>query len=242
MNDSERYRLMLGDCLERMREMPDGSIDAVITDPPFFCPATHYQTRVRHFRKWSDMTVLTHWWGMMCGEFFRILKPEGHCLTFCNADSFAAFYPAMFPYWERLTSLIWDKQHIGMGRVWRHQHELIIAARNSCAYELKNGRAQSDVIRCPVTPSADRDHPVQKPAAVLRLLVEATCPPDGTVLDPFMGSGTTGEGAILAGCQFIGIEQDPEYHAIATARLQKACCESEKFAFNDSPEGEPNPK
>jgi adenine-specific DNA-methyltransferase len=55
--------------------------------------------------------------------------------------------------------------------------------------------------------------------SALQPLIEAFCPPGGLVLDPFAGSGSTGEAAFLAGRRFVGIELDPKYHAAAAARL-----------------------
>lgn len=62
-------------------------------------------------------------------------------------------------------------------------------------------------------------HPTQKPLDVLKPLIEYSCPPGGTVLDPFMGSGSTGVAALQLGRRFIGIELDPEYVALARERL-----------------------
>jgi site-specific DNA-methyltransferase (adenine-specific) len=65
-------------------------------------------------------------------------------------------------------------------------------------------------------------HPTVKPTALMRYLCRLVTPPGGIVLDPFMGSGSTGKAAILEGFQFIGIEREAEYVAIAKARIVKA--------------------
>lgn len=65
-------------------------------------------------------------------------------------------------------------------------------------------------------------HPCVKPVAVMRWLVRLSVPTGGIVLDPFMGSGTTGVAAVREGFHFVGIERDPEYLAIATARISAA--------------------
>ena len=73
----------------------------------------------------------------------------------------------------------------------------------------------------PHAPTADRNHhPTVKPVALMRYLIRLVTPPGGTVLDPFTGSGTTGIAATLEGFDFIGIEQDAEYLAIAEARIK----------------------
>jgi DNA modification methylase len=79
---------------------------------------------------------------------------------------------------------------------------------------------------CAKASKADRDadnkHPTVKPTALMRYLCRLVTPPGGIVLDPFMGSGSTGKAAILEGFQFIGIEREAEYVAIAKARIVKA--------------------
>ncbi len=66
-------------------------------------------------------------------------------------------------------------------------------------------------------------HPTVKPTDLMRYLCRLVTPPGGTVLDPFMGSGSTGKAAMLEGFNFIGIERDPEYVKIAEARIGAAC-------------------
>lgn len=67
--------------------------------------------------------------------------------------------------------------------------------------------------------SGNRLHPTQKPVAALTPLIEAFCPEDGLVLDPFCGSGSTLVAATDAGCDYLGIELDRTYHGIAARRL-----------------------
>ena len=78
---------------------------------------------------------------------------------------------------------------------------------------------------CAKASKADREgstHPTMKPTALMRYLCRLVTPPDGLVLDPFMGSGSTGKGALLEGFRFIGIEREAEYCEIARARLDHA--------------------
>jgi site-specific DNA-methyltransferase (adenine-specific) len=70
--------------------------------------------------------------------------------------------------------------------------------------------------------SAHNNHPTVKPTALMRYLCRLVTPPNGIVLDPFMGSGSTGKGAVLEGFSFIGIELDPEYFKIAEKRIASA--------------------
>jgi site-specific DNA-methyltransferase (adenine-specific) len=71
-------------------------------------------------------------------------------------------------------------------------------------------------------PKARNVHPCVKPTALMRYLCRLVTPPGGTVLDPFMGSGSTGKAAVLEGFSFIGIEREAEYVEIAKARIENA--------------------
>jgi site-specific DNA-methyltransferase (adenine-specific) len=69
---------------------------------------------------------------------------------------------------------------------------------------------------------ARNNHPTVKPTDLMRYLCRLVTPPGGTVLDPFMGSGSTGKAAILEGFRFIGVEREAEYFEIAKARIAAA--------------------
>ena len=73
--------------------------------------------------------------------------------------------------------------------------------------------------------SQQNKHPTVKPQRLMQHLVRMVTPPGGVVLDPFMGSGSTGVAALTEGCHFIGIELSPEYHGIADRRLSKRATE-----------------
>ena len=89
-----------------------------------------------------------------------------------------------------------------------------------------SGGSAARFFYCAKASKADRDegnmHPTVKPTALMRYLCKLVTPPAGTVLDPFMGSGSTGKAAVLEGFGFIGIEQDAEYIDIARARIAHA--------------------
>jgi len=75
----------------------------------------------------------------------------------------------------------------------------------------------------PRKPVAQRNiHPTVKPTDLMQYLCRLVTPPGGTVLDPFMGSGSTGKAAQMEGFRFIGCERDPDYFAIAKARIETA--------------------
>ena len=76
---------------------------------------------------------------------------------------------------------------------------------------------------------AGNTHATVKPTSLMRYLCRLITPPSGTIVDPFMGSGSTGRGAILEGFCFIGIEREPEYFAIAERRIARAAEQPDLF-------------
>ena len=219
--DEDGITIWHGDCREVLPLLNESSVDAIVTDPPFFMPATHYQSRVQWQRSWSDTSVLAAFWETIVDRSVRVLRETGHMLTFCNGDSYPVFYPEMYRRFDFLKCLVWDKEHFGMGRVWRNQHELLIAARWSSSVFRDDGKHRIDILRHRITPPRDRRHPVEKPMSLLADLIEPTVPIDGTVLDPFMGSGTTLEAAKRDGLQAIGIEGEERYCESAARRLSQ---------------------
>jgi site-specific DNA-methyltransferase (adenine-specific) len=88
-----------------------------------------------------------------------------------------------------------------------------LTERGSSGRNAVRGRMADDATH---GPKARNNHPTVKPTALMRYLCRLVTPPEGIVLDPFMGSGSTGKAALLEGFQFVGIERDPEYFKIAT--------------------------
>ena len=210
-----------GDAREILPAIPKDSVDAVLTDPPFFMPAVHYQSRIDWQRSWSDTSILATFWAAILDLVIPSIKPTGHFLTFCNGDSYPVFYPEMYRRFDSLKLLVWDKGRVGLGRIWRNQHELVIAARWNESRFVEDGLLRADIFRSTPTRSAKREHPVQKPYAVLSWLLKPCVPRGGTILDPFAGSGTILEAAASLGLKVIAIEGEERYCKIMAKCLNR---------------------
>jgi DNA modification methylase len=209
-----------GDCHEILSEIPAQSVDLLLTDPPFFMPAQHYASRSNWQRSWGDTSILARWWDGVIDQAIPAMRPTGHLLTFCDDESYPVFYPSLYRRFDTLASLVWNKGAIGMGSTWRHSHELIITARWSGS-KWTGGASRGDVLTVSAIPSASRLHPVDKPVDLLGLLIVPTTDPGDTVLDPFMGGGSTLVAAKLNGRKAIGIELEERYCEIAAQRLSQ---------------------
>ena len=99
------------------------------------------------------------------------------------------------------------------------------------------GASVLDGCQCPdrtfINPTRANHHPTVKPVDLMRYLVKLITPPEGVVLDPFMGSGSTGKGAVIEGFNFVGIEQDADYLDIARARIQWAGEQAVQLGIDD---------
>ena len=202
-----------GDCREVLPVL--GPVKTVITDPPYAVPTIIAQGR-NAFRSVGDLSVAE----AALGTFLRAVRmePGGRMFVFCDQTSYPVLFRVIYGWQERLGMglLVWDKGRIGMGREFRKSFELILHAWESKTAVFSDGVGRSDVLRASPVPLKRREHPSQKPVDLLtQLLVVCT----GTVLDPFMGSGSTLVAARSTGHKAIGIEIEERYCEIAAKRM-----------------------
>jgi site-specific DNA-methyltransferase (adenine-specific) len=200
------------DCLTALPQLPRASVDFILTDPPYI---TRYKSRDGRTVPNDDNA---DWLEPAFAEMYRVLKPDSFAVSFYgwpHADKFlTAYRKAGF---RVVGHLAFPKRYTSCTKYLRYQHE--------CAYLLAKGNPQqprdtiSDVI--PWTYSGNKLHPTQKPLSVLLPLVETFSPVSGVVLDPFSGSGSSLLAARMLKRDYIGIELDARYHAIAMRRLEE---------------------
>jgi DNA modification methylase len=200
-----------GDCRDVLRTLSSSSIDFVLTDPPYVGRYTSRDGRTIRNDNWN-------WLNPAFRELYRVLKRDTFFVCFygwAHADKFInAFRDAGFFIGGHLS---FPKQYVSGKRYLAYQHE--------AAYLLVKGRpgersyAMADVIEWRDFPKNEL-HPSQKPLSILNPLIEEFCPPGGTVLDPFAGSGSSLFAAKTLGRSYIGIELDAKYHALANKRLE----------------------
>lgn len=208
-----------GDALDVLATLPESSVDAVVTDPPYFQPASHYvptRTEGAARKTLADTSILQHFFSAFVSACARVLRNDGSLYVFCDGQSYPLAFTAMYPHVKRVRPIVWDKIVSFNGYTWRHQHELIAWGELEETRRIETG--DGDIIRCAAVPVGQRLHPAQKPVDVVSRLLEKTSV-DSLILDPFCGSGTTGIAALRTGRSFVGVELDPNYCAMAKARL-----------------------
>lgn len=230
-------RLIHGEALATLRGMPDASVDAVITDPPYCSGAISEASRTRapgqglrseNIRRFGwfvgdNMGTAGLAWLLrsVAVECRRIVRPSGSLLVFCDWRMLSHLAPAIESVGLRHQDVVvWDKGTFGLGNGFRRQHELIL--HFTFGQPKYHARDVGNVIRCPRVRADDRQHQTEKPVDLMSDLVRVTVPPGGVCLDPFAGSGTTGVACVLEGRGFVGIEQEEAYVEIARRRIDEA--------------------
>jgi len=229
---NDQCRIYNGDCLAVMSELEDDSVDVILTDPPYSSGARNSaslrnrgsmtRSTGKHGKKWFGCDNLSsHGFAMLIRlvmvEAFRVCKKDGHLFRFIDWRQWPVLAGVTEAAgWMLRSCITWDKEHFGMGNGFRQQSEFILHAskgtgdnflRHDLGTVMRHKREASD------------QHPTMKPEPLLEKLLSAV--PGETVLDPFMGSGSTLLAARTLDRRAIGIEMSAEYCELAVKRLDQ---------------------
>ena len=206
--------LHLGDCRELIGTLPQ--VGGVVTDPPY-----GIEELVGGYSR-SGATILNDRTLDCCFQALSLIAQrmvDFRMAAFYSArisDKFFGFVNqdvALSGHY--VDEIIWDKKAPGMGAGVRYQHE------NVALFEFgKPPRSAGDVMSVQPVMREPKFHPHQKPIALLHTLINVVG--GQTILDPFMGSGSTGVAALAMGKAFIGIELDPRHFDTACRRIEEA--------------------
>ncbi len=198
------------DARELLAALPGGSIDLIVTDPPY-----HLDRGGGRFRTWFEELPDEAWAEIVAG-LHRVLREDRHCYVFCDRRTQPMFDAAARDAGFRVhPPLIWDKASIGLsGGCWRPQHEL--SAFSEKGHRRGNSRCESDVLS---HARVARGYPTEKPVPVLERLIRQATRPGELVLDPFCGSGNVGQAGRNLGRRALLGDVEP---ACAARRLRLA--------------------
>lgn len=215
-----------GDCMEILPTL--GLVDAVITDPPYGINTK--SDGDGKLNPWADLCNSAYWYTAWIAECHRRLQPHGCLWTCLNWRSLVTFKKAALDArWAIESLMVWDKCWIGPGgsRGLRPSYELVaLMARERFSID---DRGLPDVQRFKWSSLKPNGHPAEKPIDLMRFLVTNSTKEGAVVLDPFLGSGTTGVAALETGRQFIGIEHDPAWFDAACQRLDNSLRQAPLF-------------
>lgn len=223
--------LRCGDCLELMKDITDESIDLVLTDPPYkivqggctnkavrFTGTTFNQLKTGTLFRENNINF-SDW----LPDIYRILKKDSHCYIMCNDRNLKQLLVECENVgFKLLNVLVWGKSKHSPNRYYMKNCEFIIMLRKGKAKNINNMGAKQLLL---VNNVDNKKHPSEKPIELMKILIENSSNKNDMVLDPFMGSGSTGVASILTGRNFTGIELDEKYFNIAKERIEKISLE-----------------
>lgn len=232
--NDEKYALFSGDCFERMKEIPDASVDLILCDPPY--NLAKYSTGNMKFdwraeinndvAKWDEEPLNP---ADLVQEFKRVLAPAGNIFIFCSYNLLGKFHEAFDPEFDTFQFMVWHKTNpIPNIRKssFLNSCELIVCLWNKGhTWNFTKQNEMHNFIESPICMGAERlkepKHPTQKPLKVLKHIINIASRENDIVLDMFMGVGSTGVAALELNRRFIGIELDPVYYEAARKRIEK---------------------
>lgn len=218
--------LKQGDCLELMRDIPDNSIDLVVTDCPYKIVkggCTNKAVKLKGAKNenlkngsvFSENIIKFEDWLPI---IYRVLKTGTHCYIMINDRNLKdLIVEAEKSGFKLLNILVWKKTTHTPNRYYLKNCEFIVFLRKGKAKNINNMGTFS-IIEVPNV--KDKKHPSEKPVELMKILISNSSNEGDIVLDPFMGSGTTGVACQQLNRNFIGIEIDKNYFNIAKKRIE----------------------
>jgi site-specific DNA-methyltransferase (adenine-specific) len=213
------------DAVAWLRQLPAGTVDLLITDPPYESLEKHRAvgttTRLKHSKASSN-----DWFSIfpnerfreLFEEIYRVLKKNTHFYLFCDQETMFVAKPIAeavgFKFWK---PLIWDKRKIGMGYHYRARYECVLFFEKG--KRRLNDLGIADIIEAPRVYDG---YPTEKPVVVGEVLIQQSSVLGDLVVDPFMGSGAFGVAAMRTGRHFTGTDICSEAVKISAIRLSEA--------------------
>jgi len=226
LKDSLKYpedfinKIICGDCLEVMKDIPDNTIDLVVTDPPY---GINYQSAWRiDTERFDFIEGDKNINSTFLKDCFRILKEDCGCYIFTRVDVYPEWLKEVEKYFKIKSVIVWDRIIHGLGDLngsYAPLYDLIIYAVKG--KPILKGNRPKNILRVQRVDSDKLLHPTQKPERLIESLIKNSSNENDIVLDTFLGSGTTAVACKKLNRKFIGIEINSEYCKIAEERLKK---------------------
>lgn len=215
--------LAYGDCLEELKKLADGSVDCVVTDPPYgISYVSNFRTVESEVVKSvandtiEDAVML---WNNTCAILERKMKADSHLYCFTSWKVYPYFVNIISKYFKVKNCLIWEKNNWSMGDLdgnYAEQYEMVIFATKG--NRKLNGGRDTNILHFDRVANSSLLHSCEKPVDLLSFLIEKSTDGGELVADPFMGSGSTMVAAKNVGRQYWGCELDEENYRIACGR------------------------
>ena len=226
--------LIEGDAFQKIKEIPDSSVDLILTDPPY--NLSEYSTGNMKFDWRNEINNDVAKWDKvpfnpekLLKDFIRILKPTGNIFIFTSYNLIGKYHETFDPLFDTFQFMVWHKTNpIPNIRKssFLNSCELIVCLWNKGhTWNFSKQNEMHNFIESAICMGKERikepKHPTQKPLSVLEHIIKIASNENDIVFDPFMGVGSTGKAALNLRRRFIGIELEKEYYKATVKRLSK---------------------
>lgn len=206
------------DCMDLLSEVPDKSVDLIVTDPPYGMDFQSNHRKEKHAKIENDADL--NWLPKWVEAIRRVIKDDAHLYIFCSWHNIDVFKIEFEKYFSIKNILIWYKQGGGMGDLrggYGGCHEMILFINNG---KDLNGKRDTDVINGAYRTGNDY-HPTQKPVNLMEYFIEKSSKEGDLVMDCFSGSGSTAIACHKTRRRFIGSELNKEFYDISMKRIEQ---------------------
>lgn len=236
VNNIRDYLLINDDCFSVLKDIPDQSIDLILTDPPY--NIAKYSTGNIKFNWRSDINNDLAEWDLselnpadLIKEFKRILKPNGNIFIFCSYNIIGEYHKVFDPEFDTFQFMVWHKTNPVPNfrkSSFLNSCELIVGCWNKGhTWNFTNQKDMHNFIESSICMGSERVknkegkslHPTQKPVAILEKIIKIASNENDLVLDCFNGVGSTGVASLKNNRRYIGIEIDETYVDASAKRL-----------------------
>ena len=238
MMNNKKMLLINDDCFNALKDIPDNSIDLILTDPPY--NIAPYSTGNIKFDWRSDINNDVAEWDLetlkpeyLINEFKRILKPKGNIFIFCSYNIIGDYHRVFDPEFDTFQFMVWHKTNPVPNfrkSSFLNSCELIVSCWNKGhTWNFTTQKEMHNFVESGICMGSERIkdkngknlHPTQKPLTVLEKIIKIASNEGDVVLDCFNGVGSTGEAALKLDRKYIGIELEKKYFEATQKRLQK---------------------
>ena len=223
------FNLLFGDSFQLIKNLPDNSVDLIVTDPPYGINLTKgYKSGSTELVQGDDGFTVMFFLDDIMREYKRVLKPNSALYIFTRFDVMPYWWIKLKNYFDAKNQIVWFKGGGGMGDLkgnFSYNYESIMFATNG-KHQIRGKRDGSvwQIGKC-----KQEYHETQKPVELIEKILLHSSDEGMTVLDPFMGSGTTGVACRNLKRNFIGIELNEDYFNTAKKRIETHNVQSELF-------------
>ena len=229
---TRNYTVVNGDCLDYLGQIPDNSIDLILTDPPY--NIAQYSTGNINLPGRSALNNDLAEWDLipidpfdLLPDFKRIIKPDGNIFVFTSYNLIGKWHEAFDSEFDTFQFFIWHKTNPApkiFKNGFLNSCEMIACMWNKGhKWNFSDQRNMHNFFESPICMKPERlsepKHPSQKPVRLLENIVSIASNENDVVFDPFMGVGSTGVAALRNKRRFIGIEIEKSYFDAAEMRI-----------------------